>query len=373
MLNIPQLIAPRRWEDYHGNDDIVISTLNALSLGPNAIPRSIFITGFTGTGKTTLVSLIIRSLTCSNPEDYEHNGISYPKVNPCGKCNYCQKITDFRQASTEFTNITHVQVGSYGSEDMTPYKQVQHALDMASRPAAVLNPHRDNYRFIIFDEWQCFDVGLRQKVLLKTEVENELKVIYFFVTMQANRLPEIDLVSLGSRGVHWTIVGHNEEQIVNYLLKVSNLNLLPKLNSEIAKQIAKRAKGSLREALSKYEMLALRDCMYSEIQDDTARRMLRFTTAKDRLGVWEALERGQLQELNHIVSRAAKVYDAGQMFEFGQDLIDDLNYAIKEQRGNTESLLFALRLMYQYLANYNRLNLADYLIQLSGLRLGLCS
>ncbi len=372
MLNLPQELMPLRWEDYWGHDKEVISLLHAIQHGEETTPRSIVIYGYTGTGKTALINLLIRSLNCSNPQDYERDGRQFHKVNPCGECDLCKHVQDFRLNSNEYTNILHLQAGAYGSEEESTHKLVKRGLEFGSKPPVDLGFGRTYFRFVIFDEWQLYDSSDRQKVLLKAELENSVKTIYIMITMQPEKLSEKDLDSISDRGFPIYLRQAPWQKIKDYLLTVSPKSGLPLLTDEIAERIAKLSKGSFRKALSKYQQLALYDPYCDYIHQDTVKYFLQCTDASDRVALWEYITAGNYFQLTEVLERLLSVYGQHSLDDLINDLASDVSTALVAGKGNPDHQLFALRRLYEAFDNRHSIEIKDYLLQLGGLNLGCC-
>lgn len=366
MLNLPQQLAPLSWDEYYGHEREKRIILRSLEGGSATLPNSMFITGTSGTGKTSLINLIIRSLLCESPRSYSLNGEIYNGVNPCGECPYCRNVVDFRQHSGAHTNIMLIQGGS--GEGETLNAQVKRALELASRPPLDLNNHREDFRVLVFDEWQLFPKNLRQQVLLKAELDvKNLNVMYFFITMAEDELPLTDLTAMVSRGLPIHLRAFTVEQIKDYLLNTLDA---PKLQEREAYQIAKRSRGSLRMALAHYVRVAFHDTGLDYVQAETVQYFLNYTEAESRRALWEVIARGNYYDLKDVFTRVSSLYDFSKLNDLALDLISDIVEAMQKGRGESDEQLFALRIMYQYIANYQKLELKDYLLQLNGLNLG---
>ena len=368
MLNLPQQLAPLHWGEYFGHTKEQHIILQAISGGSATLPNNMFIHGVTGTGKTTFINLIIRSLYCSNPQDYQLEDRLYRRVNPCGECEFCVKLTDFRKHSGEHTNITHIQSGA--SETETLNAQVKRSLELARKPPVNNSNGREDLRFIIYDEWQLFSKPLRQQVLLKAE-EDGYPVIFFFITMSEEELPLDDKIAMMSRGCPIELRGFPPEDIARYLLQTINqIPAAPRLKEPEAKQIALRSSNSIRMALAHYERVVLYDWGLPEVRPSTVRYFLNYTEPEQRKDLWQVILNSNFVELDETISRVTTLYSATKLNDLGHDLISDITSAMKQGRGNKEHQLLALRMLYQYVANYKDLRITDYLIQLTGLNLG---
>jgi DNA polymerase III gamma/tau subunit len=370
MLNLPQELTPLRWEEFWGHDMELRQLLNCISNGVTTMPRSITIYGSTGSGKTSLINLLIRSLNCSNPQDYTRNGITYRGVNPCGECELCRQVIDFRQQGSEYTNILHLQPGAYGTEEESTGKLVKRGLEFGSKPPVDLGYGRPYFRFVIFDEWQLFPSNERQKVLLKAELENDQLTVYIMLTMQPEKIPEQELWAIEERGFPIELRNIPDETIKDYLLTIAPNSGYPLLTEEIAAQIARASHGSIRAACCKYQQLGVHDPYCDYIQPETVKYFLRYTDAEDRIDIWKALQRGKYYEVEELIQRIMSVYGPRNVKDFVLDLTKDIGNAMRERRGNHDHQLFALRRLYESIDLQYRVDLKDYLLQLGGLDLG---
>lgn len=91
--NLPQLYAPRTIDDVIGHPTVIADIKKRAA--EKRWPSVFFLTGPTGTGKTTLTRFLEKYLTCVNPAK---------DGTPCDKCEYCQDINEasFTLAVREF-------------------------------------------------------------------------------------------------------------------------------------------------------------------------------------------------------------------------------------------------------------------------------
>jgi DNA polymerase III delta prime subunit len=377
MINLPRLLAPTNWSEYYGQNKYKHAILISLTEDGMFFPNSLYLAGDTGTGKTSFVNLIIRSLLCENPGDYELEGRLYQKINPCGECAMCKGVPDFRRAESSFTNITLVQYGK--GDEKTVNRSVDEALRLAMTPPASINPHRKDYRFIIFDEWQMFDKNQKQKVLLQAE-DGLKSTIFIFITMAEEELGEKRLVALVSRGLGITLDGFTEKEIEDYLLtevndKITQLNTgltrrLPKLRQPEAQAIAKQSHNSLRMALQEYGMLFRYDLGLEYVNPATAKMYIKYTDSQERLELWSALNSNWTM-LDECVERFTRIYTPSRLNKLGLDLIEDISNAIRAGHGDREDQLLAINTLLRFVSNYKTYRLSDFLVILNGLNLGI--
>ena len=370
MLNLPRLLAPANWSDFYGHTKEKHIILRSITDNGLLFPNAFYLSGETGTGKTTLVNLIIRSFLCSNPGDYELEGIVYPKVNPCGQCDICKQIKDFRSAESSYTNIKLIQEGKGDGEKIKA--SVHEALRLSMVPPIDFSSGRKDYRFLIFDEWQLFDKHLRQTVLLKAE-DALPTTIFIFLTMAEEELGERRRTALVSRGLGIELRPFTEQQITSYLLDEVNPRLpesLPKLKEPEAVVIAKKSKNSLRMSLSLYGGLFRYDMGLEYIRPATVQYFLSHTDAEDRLELWSALLTSNWKTFNACLDRFSQVYKVTELDQLALDLIEDISSAMKQGRGKHEDQILALNTLFRFISNHRTYRLSDFLVVLGNLDLG---
>lgn len=370
MINLPRKLAPRSWSSYYGHKEDVHCILRSIIQDGDLFPNAFYISGDTGTGKTTLVNIIIRSLLCEDPQDYTLEDKTYPKVDPCGKCRTCQAITDFRDIESSYTNIKLVQHGKGDNE--TVDAAVNDALRLSMTPPVNFSPTRKDYRFLIFDEWQMFDKKQRQKVLLKAEAPLDTS-IFIFITMAEDEINARRRTALVSRGLGIELHGFTEQEIATYLLEVFNPELpplYPKLKEPEALAIARTCDNSLRMALSRYGNLFRYDYGLDFVRPSTAKYFLKYTDAEDRKEIWHSLEYSNWVTLNACIERFIRLYNPSRVDRLAIDLLSDITTAMRSGRGNREDQLLAINTLHRFMAGPKSLRIVDYLTVLIGLNLG---
>jgi hypothetical protein len=328
------------------------------------------VAGYTGTGKTALVNLMIRSYMCEDPKDYTLDGVTYEKVDPCGKCQTCKMQVDFRDTASNYNNIKLVQHGK--GDSTTINAQVKEALQLTKVPPTILNS-RKAYRFIIFDEWQRVDKGLRQDVLLQAEA-SPAYTLFFFITMSEEELGEQNRTALASRGITINLKGLLPEEIEEYLVsRVSEAAPLgyPKVGPAEAKIIALRSGYSLRQAIAHYGLVAPYDLGCEYLRPGTVKYFLSYTDPSDRLPLWESVRLGKWYEVDQCLTKLAKVYDPANFKQLGLDLIGDIQRAIKRRAGNIDDQLLAIDYLMRFVQHSRSIILNDYLAMFNHLDLGI--
>lgn len=277
MLNIPAAFHPTNWEDYFGHERQVRRVMNWASNAPESLPRSIFVSGHSGTGKTTLALLLIKAVHCENRKPGDPN--------PCNECNSCKSV-DARLSDRTFSNVHWVQPGGFNEE--TVQASVKNALLAGAKgPNNSADPSRD-VMFLVFDEWHKIDSRSRQQVLIRSEVETRHNVCYIFITMMADQLPFMDRVALQARCQTINLLPLSTEQIETFLhTKVKPQD--SKLTDAAIRVIAENSEGSLRMALSIYGGAKGLD---EWVTADVAHETVQSAPGQLRKELWRLIEEG---------------------------------------------------------------------------------
>lgn len=360
MYNFPAEQLPRTWDDYFWHDAEVAMVKRWIAGAPDTLPQSLFITGPTGVGKTSLALLLLKSIRCLNrPKDW---------YSPCGECAVCTDETDMRYADRSTSNIHWIQPGGFTTETID--SAVKQALRAANQgPVLSGNPHRD-ILFIIFDEWHKIKSDLRQQILIRSEVETpHANVMYIFITMQEEDLPEEDRIALSSRGNRIKLLPLTESQIVTYLHTKYNQDgggLYPHshvLNGAAASLIAQQSRGSLRYADSHISQCMQHANGRYPITEETVALALKLTTWSERLVLWDALRdrRVSFKRLNNIIEQLRMQSD---LLSLVRQLHEDLLVSI--DAGPSEEKFVANQLFCQLMMNPRSCPLTAMLLQLRG-------
>lgn len=184
---LAQKLNPKFWTDYYGSEHYV--NILKKSVLSNNIPGAIFISGSSGTGKTSLALLYIKSLLCLNRKEDEHE--------PCNNCDHCS--LDYRTCGME-NNVLWVQTGGNGGDTIAT--QMNEAIQEAYIPAQRFSLLKAPRKFIVFDEIQTIPKDRLAQLLFLSEVSKvseENNVTFIFCTMDEESINDNILLALKSR------------------------------------------------------------------------------------------------------------------------------------------------------------------------------
>jgi DNA polymerase III delta prime subunit len=355
MHNHSYAKVPKRWDDYFcgsaANQAEVNYLKRVVTQGVKAIPRSLFIAGKSGTGKTSLALLFIKSFKClrRKPGEYE----------PCGECESCKDI-DVRLSDRTLSGVVWVQPGAYTEETLN--QSVKVALQTAAKGAANTGNADGDVLFVVFDEWQEFARNLRQQVLLRTEIEVPGNhVCYIFLTMREEDLAEEDRIALIRRSGSGVIrLGTLPDyEIARFLIKT-----YPDINHESAQILAAGSKGRLGLATAMYDSAVQK---FDEVSPEVAAYIAQAATDHWRWELWQKLQEGyNFQVLISLLKSLLEIVSSTQLC---QQMQEDILQTSAMTENFSSDQMFALSLLTQYELASKSVNFVSYILQLSKLKL----
>lgn len=273
MRNVPEHYRPKKWQDFYGHSSQIDRVKDWIRNAPESLPRSIFISGFSGVGKTSLVLLLIKSIHCLNRKPGE--------IDPCGRCASCLGV-DARIGDRSMSNVHWVQPGGFNNE--TVQASVKAALAAASLgPINSENPN-SSVLFVVLDEFDKIPTDVRSQLLIRSEVNTPFNVCYIFISMMAERLSMTDRVALTARSESINMLAMSPAAIKEYLIRTVKD---PQLTEAGAEVLAKNSEGSLRMGLALYSAAK---ALHPVIDEATASESVQAATREQRRILWELLE-----------------------------------------------------------------------------------
>jgi len=229
---------PKYLEDLIDQDELVNSLKGQFKSG--ALPRSILITGRTGSGKTSSARMIAHYINC---EEFDKEN-----CRPCGKCRYCEEVSRGIYPDVEEINFSEQR----GIETV---RSIINSIEYSAQ---------SNAQVFILDEMQCI-TSAAQNAILKPLEEPPRGVVFILLTTDPQKL----LDTVKNRCCQFQVKPVGTEVLANHLLSVFNKEIkrqgFPELKGLISNEaflnIAAWSKGQVRQGLASLETLifALKD------------------------------------------------------------------------------------------------------------------
>jgi DNA polymerase III gamma/tau subunit len=344
MRNFPAQTAPKCWADYYGQEDAKRVASTFITNGIKANPRSILITGQSGTGKSTFIQLLIKSMRCFNRAPQE--------VEPCGNCPACNQ--DPRLLTSGLSDVLWVQPGSL--TEGTLESQTKAALQRAAKGHVVTDRPERDILWVVFDEWQRFPRNIRHELLARAEWEiPNNNVCYVFLTMQLDKLPIEEQIAFQWRCACIHLRSFTEKEIKAFLVKRF------RMSEESADLVASESQNSLGLAKSHVDSIAKFD---PYIREDSVLFHLSFAKDQHRWKLWELVrQRAFYKEMEELMETLETYTHSLRLL---RQLKKDIRYSIANT-GPTPAQIEAMRCLHLYQHSYQSNYLPDYLLPIAGL------
>lgn len=299
---------PQTFEELVGQEPIARTLRNAVALG--RVAHAYLFCGPRGTGKTSTARLLAKAVNCLESDPWQR---------PCNRCQACRTI-----ASGAAVDIVEIDAASNrGVDDIRDLREkVKYA------------PVELRTKFYIIDEAHQLTRDAFN-AFLKTLEEPPAHVVFVLATTEPDKLPE----TVASRCQRFDFRRLPVDRVVERLRAVCAQEGI-RADDEVLALIARRATGSLRDALGLLERLAVFAGEHSANQVITlelAREVLGGSRNERLVEVVTALAD---RDPGRALRTVADVADAGDdLQQFGRDLIAFVRALLHLRAGGREPLL----------------------------------
>lgn len=215
---------PQRFQDIVGQAHVTATLCNALRAG--SLAQSIVLAGPRGTGKTTCARVLAQALNCTQRTE---------AAEPCHTCPACKRSVSQRSIS-----LFEIDAASHNSVE-----DVRALVEQVRYP-----PQGDAYKVYIIDEAHMLS-NAAFNALLKTLEEPPSYVVFVLATTEKHKI----LPTVLSRCQVFDFKPIQVQQIIDRLEEIARQERIP-YELEALKLIAQHADGSLRDALSYFDLVA---------------------------------------------------------------------------------------------------------------------
>lgn len=221
-----QKYRPTTLEEIYGHKSIIEGLQKKITTG--SIPHAIFISGLTGTGKTTLAYIIAKALNCDNPDD---------KRMPCNSCPQCEDVNnEFFTLGVKMLNASYL--------DTDTMRELNDFCDT--------NSLTSNKKIIIIDELQELHSNKKaQKVLLSLLETMRKNVHFILLAMDESKVDR----AIKNRCATYNLKSVDSGDIGEYLAYICNKEGI-KITKDVANAlltIGENSGGSVRDGVALLE------------------------------------------------------------------------------------------------------------------------
>lgn len=278
--NLPNQYRPKKFSDYVGQKQYVQSIKDLIANNRHHLAKCIWLTGPSGTGKSSLALLYARATLCVNRGEGEYE--------PCGRCNICLGVDESDIHHYTITNTTEARASI---RELASISKQSPTLRKGLRP--------DQYRrFIIIDEAELASAELIAELLDSTE-SSPSSTTWIIISMDPQKLEKRDpviLEAIQSRCVEFPLCSLPEEEIARNIVDKINIS------EEAATTVAELSGGNMRMALNLVGLLLV---SYQK-EDITSDLVVKYKVGNFSMGdvpiLWSALEKSQASKVNSILS-----------------------------------------------------------------------
>ncbi len=212
------------FDEVVGQDPIAQTLKNAIN--SKRIAHAYLFSGTRGVGKTTMARILAKALNCLKADE--------PTAEPCCKCESCLAVN-------HGDDIDVIEIDGASNNGVEEVRRL--------RENAIYRPARARFKIYIIDEVHMLTTSAFN-ALLKILEEPPEHVKFIFATTEPNKV----LATIQSRCQRFDFSNINPQDIAEQLKKVLKSENI-KFEDDLILQVAKMAKGSMRDALSLLDRL----------------------------------------------------------------------------------------------------------------------
>lgn len=213
---------PTKFSEVVGQEHVTATLLNSLKLG--RVAHAYIFAGPRGVGKTTVARILAKAINCLNPKDYE----------PCNECEMCVEISSGR-------SIDVLEIDGASNRGIDEVRDL--------RESVRYTPTKAKYKVYIIDEVHMLTKEAFN-ALLKTLEEPPPHILFIFATTEPHRVPPTIL----SRCQRFDFRRIEIQKIIERLKLIAQQDKI-QIDDDSLFTIAKKANGSLRDALSIFDQV----------------------------------------------------------------------------------------------------------------------
>lgn len=208
---------PKKFSDVVGQNVIVRTLQNAIL--NNKVAHAYLFSGPRGTGKTSIAKIFAKAVNCERG----------PALEPCGECNSCKLLEE-----GHIGDVIEIDAASNNGVD-----EIRELRDKVNYLPSIAK-----YKVYIIDEVHMLTQAAFN-ALLKTLEEPPAHVIFILATTEPNKV----IPTILSRCQRFDFRGISIKDIEKKLFEIKEKESI-KINDEAVKEIAVKAEGGLRDAIS---------------------------------------------------------------------------------------------------------------------------
>ena len=267
---------PQTFDDLIGQDVVVETIIN--SIKANKVPNAYLFTGIRGIGKTTIASIVAKSLNCVNGIE----NICKDKL-----CENCSAIS----------NSNHIDVLEMDAASKTGVDDVRDLIEFSR-----YGPTSSKYKIFIIDEVHMLSKQAFN-ALLKTLEEPPEYLKFIFATTEIKKIP----ITVVSRCQRFDLSRIKSSELFEFIKTIKEYEK-GKASDDALKLIVKISEGSVRDALSLLDRGLLALDKDRELNLTEAQKIFGYFDKSQLIDIFRLVLEGQEKK---VIEAYKKIYDQG--------------------------------------------------------------